>query len=394
MNSTRRQFLKKSGLATLVLVSGGLVWRATNNGVFDIGEGAAYEPWRNWQVDPAEGPLALVRAAILAANAHNTQPWLFRVTEDTIEVYADTSRNLGSFDPYLREMHISLGCALTNIEVAASGMSLMASIQLSPGSLHLREDQPDEPLIATVTLSNTASSASEQYEAIGRRHTNRGAYDVNHAIPGHALDRLRATPDPDLNIYLAEDAGSLAALGEMIVSSTARIIGDHEMSRDSSQWFRMTRDDVDQYRDGVTIDAFGLPPLMNAGAKIIPEMSMEQSDSQWLSATRDTHVGTAPLLGAICVRDLYDKETAIRTGMHWQRLHLWATGASIAMHPLNQPAELVDRDRQLGRPSPMADQLAGLIDPSIGRPTFFFRAGYAERPARLSPRRAVDSVLL
>ena len=87
----------------------------------------------------------------------------------------------------------------------------------------------------------------------------------------------------------------------------------------------MSRDDVDQYRDGVTIDAFGLPPLMNAGAKIIPAPSMELSDAQWLSGTRDTHVGTAPLLGAICVHDLYDKATAIRAGMQWQAMHLRAT---------------------------------------------------------------------
>ena len=28
---------------------------------------------------------------------------------------ADTARNLGSFDPYLRELHIGLGCAIENM---------------------------------------------------------------------------------------------------------------------------------------------------------------------------------------------------------------------------------------------------------------------------------------
>ena len=32
-----------------------------------------------------------------------------------IELYADTVRNLGTFDPYLREMHIGLGCAVENM---------------------------------------------------------------------------------------------------------------------------------------------------------------------------------------------------------------------------------------------------------------------------------------
>jgi hypothetical protein len=36
-----------------------------------------------------------------------------------IELFADVRRNLGAFDPYLREMHIGLGCALENMTRAA-----------------------------------------------------------------------------------------------------------------------------------------------------------------------------------------------------------------------------------------------------------------------------------
>ncbi len=394
MNSTRRQFLKRSGTATLVLVSGGLVWRAVHNGVFNIGEGAAYEAWHDWQRNTDDAPLALVRAGILAANAHNTQPWLFRLTDSQVELYANTSRNLGSFDPYLREMNISLGCALLNMQVTASALGIDAQIDLAPGTLHLIEDAPPDPLVATITLSPSAAASTKLYRAIPNRHTNRGAYDINRTVPQSAKDAFRLAMHPDIQVFLAEDATSLGKLGELIVSSTEQIIEDHEMSSDSSGWFRMSRDDVDQYRDGVTIDAFGLPPLMNAGAKIIPAPSMELSDAQWLSGTRDTHVGTAPLLGAICVPDLYDKATAVRAGMQWQAMHLWATDRGIAMHPLNQPAELVDRDHQLGRTPAMAEQLADLIDPDLGKPTFFFRAGYATRSARLSPRRSLNDVLI
>ena len=52
---------------------------------------------------------------ILAANPHNTQPWLFKIADTRIDVYADRARNLGSFDPFLREMHIGLACAVENM---------------------------------------------------------------------------------------------------------------------------------------------------------------------------------------------------------------------------------------------------------------------------------------
>ncbi|MCP4414668.1 MAG: hypothetical protein GY808_19095 [Gammaproteobacteria bacterium] len=108
---SKRNFLK-GAVAISVMVVSGTVWRAFDNGVFSAGKGSAYEPWLNWQEEANEGPLLLVRAGILAANPHNTQPWLFRVTESSIEIYADTSRHLGTMDVYMREMHIGLGCAV------------------------------------------------------------------------------------------------------------------------------------------------------------------------------------------------------------------------------------------------------------------------------------------
>ena len=106
--TSRRALLK--GLAELtVLAAGGVVWRAWSNGVFHVGSGPAYEPWHDWRDDPLDGPLALVRAGILAANAHNTQPWRFHVAENQIAVFADHDRHLGAFDPFRREMALSLG---------------------------------------------------------------------------------------------------------------------------------------------------------------------------------------------------------------------------------------------------------------------------------------------
>jgi hypothetical protein len=70
--------------------------------LFGAGTGAAYDPWKNWDARPSSGPLHLVHAAILAANPHNSQPWMFSVAQDTIDVYADTRRNIGMIDPALR----------------------------------------------------------------------------------------------------------------------------------------------------------------------------------------------------------------------------------------------------------------------------------------------------
>ena len=72
-------------------------------------------------------PLALVAAGVIAANPHDTQPWLFAVGDDAIEIFADTSRNLGAMDACVREMHLGLGCAIENMLTAAGANGYAAN---------------------------------------------------------------------------------------------------------------------------------------------------------------------------------------------------------------------------------------------------------------------------
>jgi hypothetical protein len=198
---------------------------------------------------------------------------------------------------------------------------------------------------------------------------------------------------PRVRLMLIDDDPRRGVLGRLIVSATESIVADPAMAADSARWFRFSRRDIDRHRDGITLDATGLPDLVNVAAKLIPSPSPELADRQWLGATRDVHVATAPMFGIIAVEDPYDLGSTLEAGRLWQRLHLWATARGLAAQPLNQPAECVDRDHQLARPSPMEKALASLTGNPAWRPTFIFRLGYAERAARPSPRRAVEDAV-
>ena len=383
---SRRAVLRGAGAVTILLLGGG-VYRAVDQGVFSIGQGAAYEPWATWRSEPGEGAMALVRAAILAANPHNSQPWYFRVGEATIDVYADTARSIGTIDPFLREMYIGLGCALENLLLAAEPNGYAADLALLP--------EPADPThVARVTLRPAPPRGSALYEAIPRRHTNRGPYDTAREVGPSQLAALAGlATDADVGVRWYVSPEERARVGEVIVAASEALTLDPQQSRDSEAWFHYDWDALQQRRDGVTLDAQSLPAAIEVAAKLLPSPSLAQSNASFIEATRDRHVATAGAFGLLVVRDANDAAQRLRGGRLWQRMQLWGTTKGLAMQPLNQPAERADREQQLGIEPRFGRALAELVGDPAWHALMPFRLGYPTLPGRPSPRRDAADVL-
>jgi hypothetical protein len=387
----RRALLFGGGACGVALAA--LGYRAWDRGVGASSDGAAYTPWWDWQGSPEDGLLRPLRAAILAANPHDTQPWAFAVTQEGIDVFADRSRNLGSFDPFRREMHLGLGAAIENLVLAARAYGLAAAVEPVEGEL--TPTPGDTPFrAARIVLRPAAAAGEDLFAAIPNRHTNRGPYRPDEAV---AADRLQRVADlvtgSDVRVSFVTDETARRDLGAVIVEATGRIVADPEMSADSARWFRAGRQAIEAHRDGVTLDAAGLSPSMTALAKVLPDLSAQTSDQYWLSMTRDVQLPSAPVLGALFVRNRLDLAEAIAAGRAWQRLHLAATAEDLAAQPLNQPVERADRDAALGRPDTFGRELLKFCDEPGWEATFVFRLGVPERPAPPSPRRELAEVV-
>jgi nitroreductase len=383
----RRTVLKTLGGVAVVVAAGG-VWRAFDQGVFSAGEGPAYEPWRTWRGDSGDGPLSLVGAAILAANPHNTQPWRFRVTPSRIDLFADTTRNIGATDPFRREMYVGVGCALENLLLAAHAQGYAASLALTP-------DSADPAHAAGVDLSQGTATPSEMYQAIPLRHTNRGPYDVQRSLSRDVEQALQAlNTDTDVALFWFTADADRRRIGQLIVEASQAIIADREQSHDSARWYRFRWKELQQHRDGITMDAMGASPILRAAAKILPPLSHERNDAFWLKATRDVHVATAGAYGVLAVRNADDISQRLRCGQLWQRMHLWATTQGIAMQPLNQIPERDAREQVQGIEPRFGNALRHLAGSPEWHALMVFRAGYPSREALPSPRRPVESVLM
>jgi hypothetical protein len=386
----RRQFLKVAGIGGAAIGLGSLgiaSWRASAQGVFAAGSGPAYAAWGDW--DHGGGPVTLVRAAILSANPHNSQPWRFRISSSAIDMFVDPSRNIGNMDPYRREQHIGLGCSLENLLIAAQAKGLDPRLTVLPDAI-------DAMLIARVELNPGTVSNLALYRAIPKRHTHRAPFDTTRNLSQSTLSGLDKQV-ADINgpeiVWITSDTAK-RQVGQLIVEAAQAIAADRDQSIDSFRWWRDSWSDIQSFQDGMTIDAAGLSPLITALGKILPPQSREQNDQAWIQQTRDSYVKTAAAFGIVLVRDATDSAQRIAGGRLYQRLHLAAINRGLGMQPLNQITERIDREKFVGL-NPRFTQAAADLMPEPGwQPLMSFRVGYPTVTASPSPRRRAETVLL
>ncbi|MBA3905427.1 MAG: hypothetical protein H0X35_01900, partial [Pseudonocardiales bacterium] len=332
-------------------------------------------------------PLRLVAAGILAANAHNAQAWRFAVGPRRIDVRDDVSRSLGTVDAFRREIHLSAGCAIENVALAAGAAGFVPTVTLTPTG--------DPALLARIDLAPDPSvQASELYRAIPLRHTDRFAYESGRELPADVVRGMSGLVDrPDVRVLWLVGPAERTAFATLTVAATEAFIGDAQQSQDDYDWYRSTSTEIQTHRDGVTADAAGLSPLLRSLGKLIPA-SQASNNSYWLAGTRDRQLPTASGFAVILVRDAADVAQRLGAGRVYQRMHLWATTRGMAMQPLNQIVERAERERVLGGAGPIGRGLTALVADPAWQPVMPFRIGYPTTAAPASPRRAMADVVV
>jgi nitroreductase len=209
---------------------------------------------QNPRPDLAERAGYLIEVAARAPSVHNTQPWRFTVTEQAVELYADSGRQLLE-DPAGREMIISCGAALFGLRLAIRSLGYQPEADLfpEPGQRHLlARVRAGRPL--PVTADERA-----MLRAVPHRHTHRGAFEPG-PLPGDLLARLHDDAAAEGATLVIVDGGPAYQRLTAILAAWRRRQDLYPTSpaeiQARAETRRWTREADSEARDGVPAHAF------------------------------------------------------------------------------------------------------------------------------------------
>lgn len=273
--------------------------------------------------------------AIRAPSIHNTQPWHFVLTDDSLEIHADYARQLHVLDPRGRQLMISCGCALYNARVAIAAAGHEPIVRRFP--------EPERPdIVARVWVGTRrdwpGSPALDR--AIDQRRTNRRAF-ADDPVPRWLVTDLelaaRAEGGMLFPVIRPEHRAAVSALGAL-ADKLER--ADPAYLAEVAAW---TTDDPRRV-DGVQAASVPYAGVIADRRDPLPIRTFDVRGMGWLPATSDS--GPDQCLLLLCSHE-DNPRGWLRTGEALEHVWLTLTDRGFWASPLTQVIEVRDTHEQL-----------------------------------------------
>ncbi len=314
----------------------------------------------------------LIYYATKAPSGHNSQPWKFKIQENSIEIHPDFNFTLPAVDPQNRELYISLGCAAENLCVSSSAFGYCAE-------WHIEKNTNDTYFLRIIFSDSNKSINNDTLDIIEKRQANRSVYNGK-IVEEILLSELgELSIDDNLNVYYFKNGESnFSTLKDFIMKGNIIQMNDEGFKNELLSWIRFNKKHVEKTNNGLTYKVMAAPSLPKfIGKQIVksfltPEKQNKSdlekidSSSHFILLTTKTN----------CHADW------IKLGMYLERLLLKLTRLGIASAYLNPPCELEILSNELKKVLPINSEY----------PTIILRIGYAKK-AEFSPRKDIEKVV-
>ena len=338
------------------------------------------ELWDPWQISegafPKNGSNSeklrfLLNYAILAPSSHNTQPWLFRIIDDGIELYADRTRALPVVDPEDRELTISCGAALFSLRIALRHFAYEASVRSFPDA-----SKPD--LLARIRFGNEKKATAEEnalFDAIVKRRTNRMPFGTQPIAESLLSELQEAATKEGAWLVIVRGEENRNKLADLIAEADRKQMSDGHFRRELAAWIHPSRT---ASHDGTPAYALGFGALAGYFGPLV----VRTFDVGKGQAAKDRQLATgSPALAVLGAKSDTPPDW-LSAGQALARVLLRARVEDVWASFLNQPIEI--------------PELRALISELVGGkgfPQLILRMGHGE-DVKPTPRRTPGEVLM
>lgn len=338
------------------------------------------ENYRAWQINDqdfyrqksrADQLRFLIKFAVLAPSSHNSQPWSFKIKDETIFLLANLDRALPVSDADHRQLFISLGGALENLLTAADYYGFITVVEyFSAGT--------GGDTVAKVSFQEwpqEKKAAKETHPAfsIPRRHTNRNKY-TNQPLDQGFLDWIQISGDT-IRVDLVQELSKKERLAEITIKAGLKAMDDKGFREELS---RYVKSNLTNSKLGMPGFGLGLPtPISLLAPLLIRYLNMNR-----LTRRKDEELlkKFTPLFAVISTkRD--DPENWVKAGQLYERIALQAEKRQIKTHIMAAAVQVGNFHRELQE-----------VLNTTFRPQVFFRLGYSQKVTPHSPRLSVNDV--
>jgi hypothetical protein len=341
---------------------------------------AEFSPWNISETNfpklgtPSEQLEFLLNYAILAPSGNNSQPWLFRIVHETVELYADRTRALPVADPQDRELTISCGAALLNLRLAIRHFGYTDTVKTFPN--------PEDPdLLAHVWLGNPREETEEEYllfATITRRRTNRLPFQ-DWDIPETLLSLMRTSATVEgawLEIIEGEELRNEVV--DLIAQGDRLQMANPHFRRELAAWIHSNRRIS---RDGMPAYANSISQLLDFCTTIPAHITRTFDLGRGRAAQNGELAVGSPILAVVGTEE--DTPASWFTaGQALEIVLLLGQAVGVSASFLNQPIQIPQ----------LRSQLQDLLQ-KPGYPQVLLRLGFGPE-VQPTPRRTVQEVLL
>ena len=304
--------------------------------------------------------------AIRAPSVHNSQPWRWRVGDETVHLYADPERHLPHVDPARRDMLVSCGVALQHFTVALAALGWHSHVHRFP-------NPADPEHLAAVEIGSPGTSEQDiaLAAAIPRRRTDRRWFSSWPVAPGDVALMAARAARAGVALRRVPNPGPLTAL---VAEAVRAHTNDPDYLAELSMW-------SGRYGSVAGVPARNTPASGRGGA--IPARVFA---SPVLPQPRGAEARDDAGVLVVLATAADDTVAQLRAGEATGVVLLTATALGLSTCPLTEPLE-IESTREAVRSSVLGDD---------GYPQMLLRIGWAPinaDPLPATPRRPLEDVV-